>query len=504
MPDPIYISASAISKKRRCQRIIGFEYVEKIRPPSGPKRQFGIDGHEHLARWLKGGVPPDDSPEGRAAKQAIRRDLLPPPGPDLRVEEKFEVPAPDVGEDVFFVGYIDLEWAMGHLPVVTDHKFTSSLRYAMDPRQLEEDPQGLLYAAAVMHRTGARKVLGRWNYLVATNPKKGPRKPGGVRKVEHAFDQTDASFKRGLRLLVEDARRIVEIRRRGTRGNDLPPSPQNCRMYGGCDHACRCDVDPLAEANALVAAAEPLTDCADLDIGIGANEEGATMSNSLEERLRELAAEACGGDGHVNPPPESNPNAGREPAANEPAPAAAPAPQEPAGERCGWCGKTFKRLATHKKSCPKAPAAQPLAPVPAQTPAQAMGLDQPPIGRTLPMQGQAEAQAADEPREQAEGFVAVFDALFVKNETLADGVRRLEEVVKPLADQVARENQAAHWGQVKYAQGGPQLAAKLEAWLDQQNGSFTGVLMCDSQMAETRACREVIVRRAGVVVQGVR
>jgi hypothetical protein len=490
MIEPIYVSASAVSAERRCERLIGFRYVEKIRVEPGPKRQFGLTVHEHLARWLKHGIPPPDTPEGKVAKQAIRRDLLPAPSADHRVEERFEIPAPDVGEAVFFVGYKDLEYLMGDLVVVTDHKTTGSLRYAMAPEELAEDPQGLLYAADAIHRTGAPRVLGRWNYLVATNPKTGPRKPGGVRKVEHVFDRIDASFKRGLDGLVASARRIVEIRRGGIRGNDLEPSPAACGDYGGCDYREICRIDACAAANAMVATApiELLTDCADSNMGATQQpkEENPVADNDLMKRLQEMAAATAAKQedpAPVNPAPEMNPNAVPAPAAAQPPPS-----PEPAAEICDWCGKAFKRVATHKKNCPQmpAPAAAPQPPVP------------------VPASAQPPAQEAPAPEAGGDGFVAIFDALFAKNETFANGVRRLEDVVKPLADQVARENSTNHWGTVQFAQGGPQLAAKLEAWLDHQNGAFAGVLMCDSQMAETKACREVIVRRAGVVICGVR
>jgi hypothetical protein len=483
-PSPLYISASAVGKKRRCERIIGFEYVEGIRPEPGPKRQFGLDVHDALAKWLKHGTPPDDSPAGKVAKQSIRADLLPAPSSALRVEEKFEVPAPDAGENVFFVGYVDLEVPGTDPLVVTDHKSTGSLRYALSPEKLAEDPQGVLYAAAAMERTGADNVLARWNYLVATNPKTGPRKPGGVRKVEHVFDRVDPAFGRELAGVVADARRIVEIRRAGLKGLELEPSPGSCGDYGGCDHRDRCNLSPILEANALVAAAgvEPLTDCADPVKGSAhqTRKRGNQMSESFLKKLERLKAEASADPSPVNPPVEMNPN-------NLPPPVTE-VPAEPAGEACPGCGKTYKRLATHLKACPQLTKAEPVPQTTAQTTAQPTAQV-----RTEP---QTTAQAP------ADGFVAIFDALFYKNETLANQVQRLEDVVKPFADQVALENQKRHWGEVEYAKGPPQLAAKLEAWLASQNGAFRGVLLCDSHMAETRACREVVIRRASVVICG--
>lgn len=103
------------------------------------------------------------------------------------------------------------------------------------------------------------------------------------------------------------------------------------------------------------------------------------------------------------------------------------------------------------------------------------------------------------------GFVVMFDAVYTKNETLGNGVKHLCDMVKPVADIVAKDNGVEHWGLVEFHRGGPMLAAKFERLLDafeKQGNPMTGVILADSKTAEAKALREVLVRRAGVVVQG--
>lgn len=104
------------------------------------------------------------------------------------------------------------------------------------------------------------------------------------------------------------------------------------------------------------------------------------------------------------------------------------------------------------------------------------------------------------PPENGVGFVVMFDAVYTKNQTLANGVRHLGDLVKPIADIVAADNGVEHWGLVEFHRGGPMLAAKFERWLDAK--PLEGVILADSKTKEAQALRDVLVRRAGVVVQG--
>ena len=76
------------------------------------------------------------------------------------------------------------------------------------------------------------------------------------------------------------------------------------------------------------------------------------------------------------------------------------------------------------------------------------------------------------------------------------------DLIFPLATAVAAENGVGHWGQVPYAQGGPQLANKLDRYFSEVH--LDGVLLADTGSAEFRAVSEVLRRHASVVIRGLR
>jgi hypothetical protein len=237
-------SASQLVKYRRCKRLYAFEYVEGFRPPPSDKQQFGLDVHKNAEDWLQEGKAPDDSPAGQVVKMAIATEgMLPAPHKDLLVEEEFQWKFNDVMD---VGGFIDLvvppHLAVNKRPKVKDHKTTSNLRWAKTPEQLEADEQAIIYAIDTMFRFGVKVVDAQWNYYAATNPKKGPRKPSGVRAVEVTFDADDPVFIARVKEMDKDFQEIYRIRELGIPGKDLPPTPSACGMFGGCVHQHRCDL----------------------------------------------------------------------------------------------------------------------------------------------------------------------------------------------------------------------------------------------------------------------
>ncbi len=111
-----------------------------------------------------------------------------------------------------------------------------------------------------------------------------------------------------------------------------------------------------------------------------------------------------------------------------------------------------------------------------------------------------ECKAAKEDMDET-GFVLLLDAIFEK--LPLQHLHHFSDIVAPLAGQVAKENQVEHWGIVSYAQGGPQLAAKLEKWFDNVR-PLGGYVIADSHTAEVKACKDVLKRNAKIVIQGIR
>jgi hypothetical protein len=236
------VSPNQINRFRRCPRKIGFEYVEGFRPPSSPKQEFGLEVHRQLERWLRDGVLPDDTPEGRTAKQGIVGRWLPPPGPELLVEHKWEI---DLGGDVMLGGIADCVQkpiSRSGVPLVIDHKSTSSLQWALTPEQLEQDVQAILYSLWAAFEWNAPAVDARWIYYSASNPKGGgARKPTGAKPVSVRFELRLDKIIDRVGAILSDVEEIVRIRRAGIPGKELPPDPAACEMFQGCYHKGRCD-----------------------------------------------------------------------------------------------------------------------------------------------------------------------------------------------------------------------------------------------------------------------
>lgn len=229
------ISATQVKKLRDCQRLIGFEYNERLRPPPTDKQTFGTDVHKQLEQWFSAGKKPDNSSPGLTAKQGLQ--WLPTPDRSIMVEKRFKL---KWLPNIFMVGYIDLAVPSDRL--VIDHKSTSDLRWAMTADQLASDPQAIIYAVWAMLEWNVEEVRARWVYYAASNPEKGSRKPRGCKPVEVVFNNKDQKFMSLVSEISNDVRKIVDLRRSGVKGLKLKPSPQSCGAYGGCFHADRCNL----------------------------------------------------------------------------------------------------------------------------------------------------------------------------------------------------------------------------------------------------------------------
>lgn len=100
-------------------------------------------------------------------------------------------------------------------------------------------------------------------------------------------------------------------------------------------------------------------------------------------------------------------------------------------------------------------------------------------------------------------FLVMFDVLFERLPPDGLDILHLPDLLAPLCDAVARENQIEYWASVDYGKGPSQLAAKLDRYLV-ANASKLGraVIICDSDSPETRAVKDVLKRRARAVLRG--
>lgn len=236
------LSASQVQKFKSCERAYAYEYVEGKRPAPTVKQQFGKDVHSILERWLRDGIAPPDTPEGRVAQQGIRSNWLPTPSDNLLIEKEFLIPwFPEL--DVHMYGFIDCLDPQPEALLVVDHKSTSSLNWAKTPEELETDPQALIYALWAALEYKVPEVRARWVYYSASNPKQGPRRPTGALPVEVLFKVSAESYIDKIRDLICTTRKMVDIRLNKKEGKSCKPNPNSCKNYGGCPHRTYCDLD---------------------------------------------------------------------------------------------------------------------------------------------------------------------------------------------------------------------------------------------------------------------
>jgi hypothetical protein len=161
---------------------------------------------------------------------------LPTPSNKLLVEKYFEMPWID---DVVMIGYVDCV-SLEEVPVVIDHKTTSSLSWAKTEEQLLLDEQSLIYSLWAALEYDLEHVKARWVYYAASNPKHGPRKPAGAKAVQAQFDIKSKSFEDKIKDLLKLSKKLIWIRKSKIKAAALPPNPHACGDYGGCPHKERC------------------------------------------------------------------------------------------------------------------------------------------------------------------------------------------------------------------------------------------------------------------------
>lgn len=145
-----------------CPRRWWFERVQGHRPESTAAHEDGHQGHALLAHYLSTGDRPGRVRLGKAVNAVIDSGILPAPGPDLQVEQRFSgQPHRDahgqwVPLDVHrtlrhaghpWEGFIDLRWRSGSTVTVWDHKFSSDIHArALPAERLIRTVQMPIYA----------------------------------------------------------------------------------------------------------------------------------------------------------------------------------------------------------------------------------------------------------------------------------------------------------------------------------------------------------------------
>jgi hypothetical protein len=112
-------------------------------------------------------------------------------------------------------------------------------------------------------------------------------------------------------------------------------------------------------------------------------------------------------------------------------------------------------------------------------------------------------KALEEETEENEKYDLYVNCEIVHN-TYGSEVRivRLCDLISPMCEDIAKENQVEYWNVLDYAKGPAYLAAKLERYILADKLDCEAVVV-DSRTSEGKACLDVLMRHAGFVVRGV-
>ncbi len=221
-----WYSPSTVEAFERCPRRWAWRKLEGVKTDKA-HLAFGREVHDALKDWLRRGILDPISKAGRVAAQGIW--VLPPPQTEgLRVEEWFGV---KIGGELFR-GIKDLEELDRVPPRVTDHKTTKDLYWAKSPEDLVTDLQACLYAADAMISTGQGRCELRWIYYSTVGA------PRSVVVVSRIVSRAD--IEPTLARAVRAAKKMTRLRLLGARALDMPPNPDSCGDFGGCEYREHC------------------------------------------------------------------------------------------------------------------------------------------------------------------------------------------------------------------------------------------------------------------------
>ncbi len=119
----------------------------------------------------------------------------------------------------------------GVIPFVSDHKTTSDFRYAKTAADLRKDPQGIIYAMAVMDHYKSDQADLIWTYMLTKGARKAKRVHLRVLRedVEIEFAKIELT-----------ASEIVATHLAQPSPLTLPPNTSACSAYGGCPYRGNC------------------------------------------------------------------------------------------------------------------------------------------------------------------------------------------------------------------------------------------------------------------------
>tara|TARA_R100000329_G_scaffold129827_2_gene108852 strand:- start:658 stop:2211 length:1554 start_codon:yes stop_codon:yes gene_type:complete len=221
-----HVSASQFKTFSLCKRKW---YIEKCTDTPKPEPSkavvLGSAVHEVLEAYLRDGVEPDE--ETRAGRIAASGLHLLPEGV-LEIER--EIKLQDIEPPL--LGYIDvLDLTEPWMPVVIDHKTTSSWDWTKTEEELKSDPQMIAYARYALDQCVAADAVEVCHIQYITKGAPEARRVSAIIDREHVDEHWEGLKKVAAEIKATSLLDSVE---------DVEPNTSACGAFGGCPYADTC------------------------------------------------------------------------------------------------------------------------------------------------------------------------------------------------------------------------------------------------------------------------
>ncbi len=469
------LSPTQIETFMDCERKWAFRIISGIEQEQSPYAAIGDAVHLQIEEYLLYAKPPNISAfvdmadpktggtkrfyPGKMALSAVKY-LPPPQDPGILVEEPFELES----RAGIITGRLDLQYTdpTDGLRVVHDNKTSGDFRWAKKATDLDSDIQSVVYNAYVMQRYEVDRVKDRWLYILRSTQKTS------AKVVERTVGLSTVD--KHLQPILDTGERMQELYAKQPDPHSLTPNLKSCEKYGGCPYKEHCNLKPQerlksimsqmslrdkvkARMTGAIAAPAPAAKAA-APRAVAAPKPAAPSAGTAAAMRAKIAA-AKG----INPPEAELED--EEAEVEEPAPAPTPKPAP--------------RAAAPKPKAAPAPKAPPPPPAPEPEAASAAAL---------------------------ESFILLVDCAPAKIPAGSELVS-LEDVVQPLAAEVAAEHGVAHYRLISTEFGVAQshLMAKVGPFLEEGSVSPGTMLYANTASLAVRDTLELFEYHAALVVR---
>ena len=279
-----HVSASQISAFRECPRKWYFDKIVKLPRTSTSATELGSRVHAVLEAYLRGEVESIDTSDEVGQIAASGLEYLPSIATSvLEVELSLEDDMPLDDAPVPVKGFVDLiDVQRGE---IIDHKTSSNKRYTKTQKELRENVQLMMYAAAYFRRFPQESHVTLTHIYYGTRTRWSKKVSVKVSR-EHVETQWTA--------IKETITQMIEVSRADHAG-DAPTCYDACDNYGGCPYRGQCFRAPsyLPHTDTENTPTQPTQETTNM----------STMSR--EERLRALGGTPTQTPTQPQPQPQS-------------------------------------------------------------------------------------------------------------------------------------------------------------------------------------------------------